>query len=82
MAAMLHARNNTVLFLWDKMFIMQTFLLFLACNMVAMQNLYTAVSRKSVKAYVTMPNGFMGNSSLPLLDEHEYVCSFIRLPSG
>ena len=38
---MFHAMNNTILFLWDKMFIlMQTFSLFLACNMAAVQNLY------------------------------------------
>ena len=42
MAAMLHARNNTILFLWDKMFIlMQNIFIVPGMQvMAAMQNLY------------------------------------------
>ena len=41
MAAMLHARNNTILFLWDKMFtLMQNIFIVPAMQHAAMQNLY------------------------------------------
>ena len=41
MAAMLHGRNNSILFLWDKMFIlMQNIFIVPAMQHAAMQNLY------------------------------------------
>ena len=44
MAAMLHTRNNTILFLWDKMFILMQNIFIVP----AMQNLYTKPTMCSI----------------------------------
>lgn len=40
-------------------------------------HMYTAVLRKVVQGYAVMPNGFMGNGSLPLCDRISSLPSFL-----